>query len=61
MSCAQAPPAKGHDGLWGRECYFTVLIRIYNPELVFQERLELMFTYNAALTMKCNFTGSKPE
>ena len=20
MSCAQAPPAKGCDGLWGREC-----------------------------------------
>ena len=20
VSCAQAPPAKGHDGPWGREC-----------------------------------------
>ena len=29
MSCAQAPPAKGRDGLWGRECgllCFTALI-----------------------------------
>ena len=23
VSCAQAPPAKGHDGVWGRECYVS--------------------------------------
>ena len=34
VSCAQAPPAKGHDGLWGRECVFLGLCKVPVPSLV---------------------------
>ena len=59
VSCAQAPPAKGHDGLWGREWIDPFLAWRYHAQTFFRRLSVNLIGRGWSANFEARFRGEK--